>query len=165
MTGRYGRSIGKRRIDKFAAGFARSVHELLTAFDSMMMEMRLPLLKETNMADRPSLARTASELLPDVSDQKMKVFLGAVSADIPDEKVWISYVGLTLTDVPPADWSDEHREMFGNGLREVSAGFRRLAALRFAAVSDSFEGPSVMVTITHPDGGGERAVLRPTTSG
>ena len=32
----------------------------------------------------------------------MKVFLGAVSADIPDEKAWISYVGLTLTDVPPS---------------------------------------------------------------
>ena len=157
--GPLGHNLSKWRTDKFAIGLARSVRELLTAFDSMMEEMRLLLLKETNMADRPSLAKAASELLPDVSDQKMKVFLGAVSADIPDEKAWISYVGLTLTDVPPADWSDEHREMFGNGLREVSAGFRRLTALRFAAVSGSFEGPSVMVTITHPDGREERAVL------
>lgn len=154
-----GRSIDKRRIDKFASGLARAVHELLTAFDRMMEEMRLLLLKETNTANRPSLAKIASELLPDVSDQKMKVFLGAVSADIPDEKAWISYVGLTLTDAPPSDWGDEHREMFGNGLREVSAGFRRLAALRFAAVSGSLEEPSVMVTITHPDGREERVVL------
>lgn len=157
--GPLGLGISEQRIDKFAGGLARAVRELLTAFDSMMEEMRLLLLKETNTADRPSLARMASELLPDVSDQRMKVFLGAVSADIPDEKAWISYVGLTLTDAPPSDWSDEHREMFGNGLREVSAGFRRLAALRFAAVSDSFEGPSVMVTITHPDGREERVVL------
>ena len=157
--GPLGRSIPERMVDKFAGGLARSVHELLTAFDSMMEEMGVSLLKETNTADRPSLARMASELLPDVSDQKMKVFLGAVSADIPDEKAWISYVGLTLTDVPPPDWSDEHREMFGNGLREISAGFRRLAALRFAAVSGSFDGPSVMVTITHPDGREERVVL------
>ena len=157
--GPLGRSIDKRRMDKFAGDLARSVHEILTAFDSMMEEMRLLLLKETNTADRPSLAKMASELLPHVSDQRMKVFLGAVSADIPDEKAWISYVGLTLTDAPPSDWSDEHREMFGNGLREISAGFRRLAALRFAAVSDNLEGPSVMVTITHPDGREERVVL------
>lgn len=157
--GPLGRRLGERRISRFAAGLARSVRDLLTAFDSMMEGMRLLLFKETDMADRPSLAKAASELLPDVSDQKMKVFLGAVSADIPDEKAWISYVGLTLTDVPPVDWSDEHRVMFGNGLREVAAGFRRLAALRFAAVSDSFDGPSVMVTITHPDGREERAVL------
>ena len=125
----------------------------------MIEEMGVLLLKETDMADRAPLAKAASELLPDVSDQKMKVFLGAVSADIPDDKAWINYVGLTLTDVPPADWNDEHRVMFRNGLRDVAAGFRRLAALRFAAVSDSFGEPSVMVTITHPDGREERVVL------
>ena len=52
----------------------------------MMEETGVLLLKETNMADRAPLAKAASELLPDVSDQKMKVFLGAVSADIPDDK-------------------------------------------------------------------------------
>ena len=137
----------------------RAVNELRGAFDSMMSGMVGRLLDETDMPDRQSLAEAASKLLPDTSDQRMRVFLGAVSADIPDEKAWISYVGLTLTDVPPADWNDGHAEMFGNGLREVSAGFRRLAALRFAAVSGSFGGPSVMVTITRPDGSEESMVL------
>ena len=158
-AGPLGRDATKWRIGKFAAGLARAVNELQTAFDSMMEEMTLLLLKETDMADRASLAGAASELLPDVSDQKMKVFLGAVSADIPDDKAWISYVGLALTDVPPVEWRDEHRGMFQNGLRELASGFRRLAALRFAAVSDSFEEPSVMVTITHPDGREERVIL------
>lgn len=157
--GPLGRSIDMRVTSRFASSLTRSVNELLAAFDNMMDEMRQLLLKETGTPDRPSLAKMASDLLPDVSDQRMKVFLGAVSADIPDEKAWISYVGLALTDAPPAEWSDEHRSMFSNGLREVGAGFRRLAALRFAAVSDSFGRPSVLVTITHPDGREERMVL------
>ena len=140
-------------------GLGRAVDELRGAFDSLMASMVGRLLEETSMPDRQSLAEAASKLLPDTSDHRMRVFLGAVSANIPDEKAWISYVGLTLTDVPPADWSDEHAEMFGNGLREVSTGFRRLAALRFAAVSGSFDGPSVMVTITRPDGSEESMVL------
>lgn len=148
-----------RLAGRFAGNLADAVGELQTAFDSMMERMVEKLLKETGMPDRASLAGVASKLLPDVSDQKMKVFLGAVSADIPDERAWISYVGLALTDFPPADWSDEHRVMFENGLREAASTFRRLAALRFAAVSGSFGGPSVMVTITHPDGREERVVL------
>lgn len=148
-----------RRAGRFAGDLADAVGELQMALDSMMEWVGLLLFKETGIPDRTSLARAASKLLPDVSDQKMKVFLAAVSADIPDDKAWISYVGLALTDVPPADWSDEHRVMFENGLREAASTFRRLAALRFAAVSDSFGGPSVMVTITHSDGREERAVL------
>lgn len=152
-------SVDDRRAAKFAGGLARAVGELQAAFDTMMNVMKERLFKETGMLDRASLAGTASKLLPDVSDQKMKVFLGAVSADIPDEQAWINYVGLVLAGAPPVDWSDEHREMFANGLRETAAGFRRLAALRFATVSDGFGESSVMVTITHPDGREERTVL------
>ena len=153
-----GRVIDGRRADEFVGGLALSVDELLAAFDDMMDAMRRLLLKHTGTADRASLAKTAAGLLPHVSDKRMKVFLGAVSADIPDEKAWISYVGLTLTDVPPAEWSDEHAHLFKNGLREISAGFKRLAALKFVAVSENW-GPSVMVTVTHPDGREDRAVL------
>lgn len=158
-TGTFGHSMDEQQISKFAYSLANAICELQTAFDSMIKEMRLLLLKETNMADRESLAKAASEIMSDASDQKMKVFLGAASASIPDDRAWINYVGLTLTDVPPADWYDEHRDMFRNGLREMSASFKRLVALRFAAVSDNFGEPSVMVTITHPDGREERIIL------
>ena len=153
------RSTDEAQVDVFANRLAHAINELQTAFDSMTEDMRISLLKETHMADRTSLSEAASKLLPDVSDHKMKVFLGSVTADIPDDKAWISYVGLTLTDMPPTDWSDEHRKMFRNSLREVAVGFRRLASLRFKAVSGSFARPSVMITITHPDGREERAVL------
>ena len=154
-----GRNTDRRAAGRFAGRLASAISELQTAFGSMMEEMGRQLFKETGTSDRASLTRVASELLPDVSDQKMRVFLGAVSADIPDEQAWINYVGLVLTDMPPADWSDEHRKMFGNGLREAAAGFRRLVALKFAAVSENLKGPSVMVTITHPDGREEMVIL------
>ena len=144
---------------EIANDLKRAVGELRGAFDSMMADMTERLLNETNMPDRQSLAEAASKLLQDTFDQRMKVFLGAVSADIPDDNAWISYVGLALTDTPPTDWGDEHVEMFGNGLRAASASFRRLAALRFAAVSDSFDGPSVIVTVTRPDGSEKSTIL------
>lgn len=153
------RIMNVQLIDGFADRLTRAVNELQTAFDLMTKKMKRLLLKETNMANRTSLSEAASNLLSDVSDQRMKVFLGAVTADIPDDKAWIIYVGLTLTDMPPTNWSDEHNKMFRNGVREMAVGFRRLAALRFEAVSDSFDGPSVMITITHPDGKEERIVL------
>lgn len=158
-TGTFGRSMDEQQIDTFASGLANTICELQIAFDSMIEEMRLLLFQETDIADRESLAKTASEILSDASDQKMKVFLGAASAAIPDDTAWISYVGLTLTDVPPSDWRDEHREMFRNGIKEIGASFKRLVALRFDAVSDNFGEPSVMVTITHPDGREERVIL------
>ena len=159
-----GRSMGARVAGEFAGSLTRSVDEILAAFDNMMDEMRQMLLKETGTPDRQSLAKMAAGLLPHVSDQRMKVFLGAVSADIPDEKAWTIYVGLALTDTPPAEWGDEHRTMFENGLSDAAASFRRLAALRFAAVSDNL-GPSVMVTNPIRTEGKRRGSCRPATTG
>ena len=158
--GRFGKTIQDADIAAFAGGLERAVGDLQTAFDRMMGEKKKRLLAETGTANRESLAKAASALLPDVSDQGMKVFLGAVSAEIPDEKAWMIYVALTLTDTPPAEWSDEQGEMFGNRLREVSAGFKRLAALKFAAVAGSLDGPSVMVVIIRPDGQ-EKIIILP----
>ncbi len=152
-------NMDEQKIDEFVSGLMRAVNELQTAFDLMMEDMRISLFKETNMPDRASLSEAASKLLSDVSDYKMKVFLGSVTADIPDNKAWISYVGLTLTDRPPTDWSDEHRNMFKNGLREIAVNFRRLVTLRFKSISGSFDKPSVMITITHPDGREESVFL------
>ena len=49
--------------------------------------------------------------------------------------------------------------MFRNRLVEISAGFKRLAALKFSVIAGNLAKPSVMVTITHPDGREERVVL------
>ena len=157
--GRSRSGIGHADVPRFASRLAKAIGEMQAAFDRMMDRMRRRLFAETKTADRASLAGAAAELVGDVTDQKMKVFLGAVLADIPDERAWMGFVALTLTDNPPAEWSDEHRDMFENGLRAAADGFRRLAALKFSAVSGNLDGPSVMVTIIRPDGSEERVIL------
>ena len=145
-------SMTKSRITSFADNLKKCVDELQGAYDTVLDEMTQILFSETGTANRAGVAKTALDLLPHVSDQFMKIFLGAVSARIPDEKSWKEYVGLTLTDKPPADWSDDDVIMCKNKIVEISAAFKRLAALKFSKISGNLAKPSVMVTITHPDG-------------
>ena len=152
-------NISKNMASRFAGKLGECVDELQGAYDSTLDNMVDVLFSETGTVDRSGVSKAASELLPLVSDHAMKVFLGAVSAEIPNEKSWKEYVGLTLTDKPPADWNDDDVDMFRNRLVEISAGFKRLAALKFSVVAGSLARPSVMVTITHPDGREERVVL------
>ena len=154
-----GGSISDARIQSFSDGLKQSIDELHNALGNVLDESKARLFAATDTANRAGLARIASEILPHVSDHPMKVFLGAVSADIPDDMEWIKYVGLSLTDVPPADWSDEDVVMFGNKLDEISARFRRLAALKFSKVAKDLAGPSVMVLRIQPDGNEEYKVL------
>ena len=158
MTPLEGR-IPNTRIQNFSDGLKQSIDELHNALGNMLDASKVRLFAATGTADRVGLARIASEILPHVSDHPMKVFLGAVSADIPDDMEWMKYVGLSLTDVPPADWSDEDVAMFGNKLDEISARFRRLVALKFSKVSKDLAVPSVMVLRIHPDGHEEYKVL------
>ena len=152
-------NISNGRASRFAGRLSECVDELQGAYNSTLDNMADVLFSETGTIGRPGVSKAASELLPLVSDHAMKVFLGAVSAEIPSERSWKEYVGLTLTDKPPADWNDDDVDMFRNRLVEISAGFKRLAALRFSVVAGSLAKPSVMVTITHPDGREERIVL------
>ena len=145
-------SMTKGRIASFTDNLKECVDELQGAYDTTLEEMIRILFSETGTANRAGVAKTASELLPHVSDQFMKVFLGAVSVSVPDEKSWKEYVGLTLTDKPPADWSDDDVIMCKNKIMEISTAFKRLAALKFSKISGNLAKPSVMVTITHPDG-------------
>ena len=155
----FGESISKSKIQSFSNGLKKCMDNLNNALENVLNESKARLFGATSTADRAGLARIASELLPHVSDHSMKVFLGAVSADIPDDKEWIKYVGLILTDVPPADWNDENVTMFGNKMDEISARFRRLVALKFSKVAKDLAGPSIMVTKIHPDGHEEYKVI------
>ena len=149
--GTLGRHIRQPKIDEFARELSRSVNEIQGAFTNMMRQAEAHLLKATGTKSREDLAKMAAIILPSVSEQKMRVFLGAVAADIPDSDSWINYVALTLTDVPPADWNDGHRTMFENGLLDMADRFKRLAALNFARVSGIVES-ACQVTITEADG-------------
>ena len=149
--GTLGIAIREEKINTFAKHLTRSANDLQGAFGKVMGQSETKLLNATMAKSKEELARLAAVILPSVSEQKMKVFLGAVAADIPDKESWINYVALTLTDVPPADWKDEHRTMFDNGLLDMADKFKRLVALNLAKVSGLAESTR-QVTITDTSG-------------
>ena len=131
-----------------------------SAFDALLDGLIRTLLRSTSIRTRRRLADAARAVAPSVLDHDMKVFLTAVANDaLESDRDWISYVALTLTGVPPANWSDEQRALFTNRLKDVSARFARLSAMRFAEVSGSYSQPACMVTVTHADGREDSAVV------
>ena len=158
MSGRA--APGQNGTGEFAAALAESLAELSGAFDAMLRGIVKDVLKSTSMPSRKKLSRAAAAVAPHVLDREMKVFLNAVSNDmIEGDEDWIKYAALTLTGVPPSEWSDEQRALFANRLRDISARFSRLASLHLAEVSDAYAHPAYRVTVTRPDGGEDNAIV------
>ncbi len=151
---------GQEKIYKFATALAKSLAELSGAFSVMLGGLVKDVLKSTLMSTRKKLSRAAAVVAPHVLDREMKVFLTAVSNDVLESNEdWIKYVALTLTGMPPSEWSDEQRVLFTNKLRDISARFSRLASMHLAEVSDAYDHPAYRVTVTRPDGGEENAIV------
>ena len=161
-TGQLGLWIWKKKMDVFIEKLAISVSELDGAFDSMVKRLEVMLLESTGTDSRERLAEMASVILPSVSEQRMKVFLGAVAADIPDNENWIKYVALTLTDVPPTSWKDEDRATFDNSLLDLSDRFRRLVQLNFSKLSGGL-ADSYQITVTRTDGSEKYRLVTPNS--
>ena len=156
-----GRSAPRQgEVEEFAARLAKSMAELLGAFAALLGGLARDVLKSTSMPTRKGLSKAAAAVAPHVLDREMRVFLTAVSNDaLESEEDWIKYAALTLTGVPPSEWSDEQRALFTNRLRDVSARFSRLASMHFAEVSGAYGRPACRVTVTQPDGGEESAIV------
>ena len=138
---------------RFAKMLAKSVSILQTKFTSMFEEISQQLFDITGLDKRSKLSEAAKAIQPHVTDQKIKVFLGALSADMLEkDEDWINYIAMSLTDVPPSDWKDDQRAMFENNLHEFASRFKRLASLHFSDVSSSFGKESYQVTVTGADG-------------
>ncbi len=140
-------------IGKFAETLTNSKSALQNEFHKMIDDIKKLLFDATGIDDRKKLSKTASVMLQNVTDQKMKIFLTAVATDaLERDEDWINYVALSLTDVPPMSWKDDQRDMFENNLILMSKKFKILASLQFANVSKNFIKPSYQVTVTHADG-------------
>lgn len=138
---------------KFAKMLAKSTNTLQKKFTEMFEEISQKLFDATGTRERQELSRAAKAMQPHAADQKMKVFLGALSADVLEkDEDWINYIAMSLTDIPPTDWKDDQRTMFENNLREFSSKFKRMTALHFSDLSDSFEKDACQVTVTMTDG-------------
>ncbi len=156
--GPFGVRLSEEDAARFARALAESVRDLHDALGRTLDGLLRLLLERTHTDTREGLSSMAARLLPDVSDQRMKVFVGALAAGIPDDREWIKYVALTLTDTTPSEWNDEHVGMFKNRLEEQAAGFNRLAALKFSKIASGMSDP-VLITMTRADGSEKRVIL------
>ena len=160
----YRSDMSQAQIKRFSKTLASSVDTLQNGLAKIFDDICQLLFDGTGIDDRTNLSKAAKKMEPDVTDQKMKVFLAAISADTLERRDdWINYVAMSLTDIPPTDWKDEHRDMFESNLHVMSAKFKRLAGIHFSAISGSFIKPSYQVTVTHADGSEHHNVvsLRP----
>ena len=148
----------EKNIRRFASDLAKSVNDLHGALDRTLDGLLRLLLEKTHTSTREELSSMAAKLVQGVSDRRMKVFVGALAAGIPDDREWMKYVALTLTDTTPSEWNDEHVGMFRNRLEEQSVGFSRLAALKFADMAFDLSDP-VLITMTRADGTEKRVIL------
>ena len=142
----------------FASTLTKSMRELQDTLANTLDSLKDMLLEKTHIESREKLSATASRLLPEVSNQRMKVFVGALAAEIPDDREWIKYVALVLTDATPSEWNDEHVAMFRNRLKEQTVEFNRLIALNFSKTASELPNP-VLVTLTRPDGSTKDVIL------
>jgi len=147
-----GRRYEDKDVEKLSKSLAKAVTEIQSAFDAMLANLRNALFECTGIKTRDKLAGAANIITPHVQNKEMWVFLTAISNDMLDDDDWIKYVALTVTGVPPADWTDDQRKMFGNRLQDMASRFRRLASMYFDKISDSFQKPTYRVTVTRADG-------------
>ena len=140
-------------ISAFSKTLLKSKTALENTFFKTISDIKKQLFDLTGIENREKISDAASKMLQNITDQKMKIFLTALSSDtLERDEDWINYIALSLTDVPIGSWSDNHYELFENNLTEISKKFKRLASLHFVNVSDNFVKPSYQVTVTHANG-------------
>ena len=142
-----------KSIAKFSKALTKHTTALQNESIKMIADIKEMLFASTGIHDRKKLSKTASVMLKSVTDQKMKIFLTALTTDtLERDEDWINYVALSLTNIPPMSWKDDDRELFENNLMEISNKFKRLASIHFANISENFANPSYQVIVTHADG-------------
>ncbi len=154
--------MNKKEIAKFSKNLVKSASNLQNGMQNMFDEIKNMLYKYTGVTDRVNLSKAAKAIERGVTDHKTKVFLGAISADtLEKEENWLNYIAMSLTDVPPADWKDDQREMFSNELQIMAIKFKRLAGIYFAGMSNSMRRTSFHVAITRADGTERHDIVTP----
>ena len=147
-------------IIKFSKTLTASKTKLQNEFFKMIHDIKKMLFDSTGTENREKISEAASVMLQHVTDQKMKVFLTAVSADTLDrDEDWINYIALSLTEIPPTSWKDDQRKMLENNLAEMSRRFKRLSSIYFPIVADNFTKPSYQITVTRADGSEHKNII------
>lgn len=138
-------------------GLADAMRELTEAYPAVLREIVTVLGEALGAPDRrqvrSNVAERAQMLAGKVVDPDVRRLITALTADIDSDDSWAEYVGLQVTNVEPAAWTDEDRTAFRARATTLGGTFRRLEALNYerrAREDDGFD--AFRVTVTRPDG-------------
>jgi hypothetical protein len=138
-------------------GLADATRELTEAYPAVLREIVTILGEALGVPDRRQVrsntAERAQMLAGKVVDPDVRRLITALTADINSDDSWAEYVGLQVTNVEPAAWTDEDRSAFRARASTLGGTFRRLEALNYerrAREDDGFD--AFRVTVTRPDG-------------
>jgi hypothetical protein len=150
-----GGDYDRRTLDGIAARLSSVVRELVSAYGSLLEDVRSVLKEELRGPDhqlRERLAARASEIEGKLIDPRLSKLVVALRADLEGLDEWTEYVAMNVTGAPPAGWTDEDRRRFSALVHDIGGTFRRIEALNaeLRAGSEGFD--ALRVTVTRPDG-------------
>lgn len=110
-------------------------------------------------ATRHAMSQRASDILPFVTEPRLKAFcLRLTDLSLSDPK-WIESLGSFVCMIPPTKWADLDAEKFFQELTLLVATFKRVEAISFERRTRTEADLSVRVAITNLDGTEREAVI------
>jgi len=145
--------IKSTEISDTARRLTAVCNELKDAYPELLREIRDAVAKQIGPGCNPlreSLSTRARELSGKIIDPQVSRLVVALTADIPDEDAWLTYVAMNLSGAPPEGWTDDDRKRFFITVAEVGGVFRRIYALNadLSARGDGFDAYRHVVTRT-----------------
>jgi len=142
-------------IDEISDRLSAIIDEFNTAYSRLLKQVQSVLREELrgSFKDfREDLRIRAQQIKEQITDQNVATFAVALSADIPGDDEWIEYVAMSVSGLPPGQWTDANRKQFFVTLHEVSGTFRRVEALNADLLEHAGACDPIRVTLTRLDG-------------
>jgi hypothetical protein len=151
-------------VGGFTETLRNAVEELRRAYIALQERIENAFIDQFGLtaplvAAREAASRRALNILPFVTEPRLKAFcLRLTDLSLTDAK-WIESVGSFVCMLPPTKWTDVDAERFSQELNFLAGTFKRVEAITFEKRSRSDTDLSVRVAITHLDGTEREAVI------
>jgi hypothetical protein len=151
-------------VSAFTDTLRSGIEELRQVYPTLLGRIEDGVLDEFGLTgtlgpNRQSLCRRSMNVLPFVTEPRLKAFvLRLADVSLSDAK-WLESLGSLVCLVPPAKWTDLDVERFFQELTLLIGTFKRVEAIAFANKNRTDTDLSVRVSITNLDGTEREAVI------
>ena len=140
-------------VGQFVSSLKTALDDLKSAYPELLQRMKAEVVAAFNLPGsfedvQKRLAETANQLLPSLSEPRLKSLCMRLADRVLPETEWLESLGSLICAKPPAKWLDFDADQFSEELHRLAGQFRRVEATAFIpGTSDS-----VRVSITLPNG-------------